>query len=148
MRPISNLIWAMAGLNATEVKKACVVKWMLLGVYRTREVLHKMKKTKSNLCTACPANAVGSLEHYLLYCQFVKEIRDKFVPQRFRNNPNVSSLLQNEDALMISILDPESSLLPEDVRFNWESTTDIYELSRNYVYNIHKKYEKCYEKTS
>ena len=95
-----------------------------------------------------PANTVGSLEHYLLYCQFVKEIRNKFVPQRFRNNPNVSSLLQNEDALMISILDPESSLLPEDVRFNWESTTDIYELSRNYVYNIHKKYENYYEKTS
>ena len=107
-----------------------------------------MKKTKSNLCTACPANAVGSLEHYLLYCQFVKDIRDKFVPQLFRSNSNVSSLLQNEDALMISILDPESSLLPDEVRFNWDSTTDIYELSRNYVYNIHKKYEKFYEKTS
>ena len=60
----------------------------------------------------------------------------------------MSSLLQNEDALMISILDPESSLLPDEVRFNWDSTTDIYELSRNYVYNIHKKYDKFYEKTS
>jgi hypothetical protein len=49
---------------------------------------------------------------------------------------------------MISILDPESSLLPDEVRFNWDSTTDIYELSRNYVYNIHKKIEKFYEKTS
>ena len=140
-------IWAMAGLNALEVKKACIANWMLLGVYRTREVLHKMKKTKSNLCTACPANAVGSLKHYLLYCQFVNEIRENFIPQLFRSNLKVSTLIQDEDAIMISILDPESTLLPDEVRYNWDSTTDIYALSRDYVYNIHKKFEKYYEKT-
>ena len=44
-------------------------------------------------------------------------------------------MLQDEDALMI--LNPLSS-----------STTGIYALSRNYVYNIHKKFEKYYEKRS
>ena len=115
-------IWAMAGLNALEVKKACIANWMLLGVYRTREVLHKMKKTKSNLCTACPANAVGSLKHYLLYCQFVNEIRENFIPQLFRRNLKVSTLIQDEDAIMISILDPESTLLPVEAFFHCQET--------------------------
>ena len=97
---------------------------MLLGVY-TYELLHKMKKTKSNLSTACPANAVGSLKHYLLYCQFVKEIRDNFIRQLFRSNLKVSTLLQDEDALMISILDPESTLLPDEQSCKKSGITDL-----------------------
>ena len=54
-------------------------------------------------------------------------------------------MLDNEVAVMISILDPESSLLPEEVRLNWESSSSIYALSRDYVYNIHRKFEKYYE---
>ena len=138
----------MAGLEATEVKKACVVNWMLLGVYRTREVLHKMKKIKSNLCTACTMNAIGSLEHYLLYCQFTSEIRENFLPKFILSNSQITSLLDNEVALVISILDPESTLLPETVRSNWESSKTIYALSRDYVYNIHKKFEKYYDTPS
>ena len=138
----------MAGLDATEVKKACVVNWMTLGVYRTREVLCKMKKSKSNLCTACPMNAIGSLVHYLLYCEFSKEIREKFLPQFILSNSRISSLLNNKAALMVSILDPESSLLPKEIRFNWESSSLIYSLSRDFAFNIHRKFEKFYGDTS
>ena len=141
-------IWSMAGLEATETKKACIVNWMTLGVYKTRENLHKMKKVKSKMCTACPSNAIGSLEHYILYCEFVKEIRDKFLPKFLLSNQKITSLLGNETALMISILDPESSLLPDDIRYNWESSKQIYSLSRDYVYNVHRKFEKFYQKTS
>ena len=140
-------IWSMAGLNATETKKACIVNWMQLGVYRTREALHKMKKIKSKICSACPLNVVGSLEHYLLYCPFVQEIRERFVPQLFRSNPKVSSLLENEAALMVTILDPESALLPDNIRCSWDSSADIYALSRDYVYNVHNKFEKYYNKS-
>ena len=118
---------------------------MSLGVYRTRENLHKMKKVKSNMCTACPMNAVGSLEHYLLHCEFVKTIRERFLPQFIISNTRITSLLGNEVALMISILDPESSLLPEDVRYNWDSSLKIYSLSRDYVYNVHRKFDKFYQ---
>ena len=106
-----------------------------------------MKKIKSNICSACHLNAVGSLEHYLLYCPFVEEIRQKFVPKLFLSNPKVSSLLQNEAALMVTILDPESTVLPDDIRCNWDSSANIYALSRDYVYNVHNKYLKYYEKT-
>ena len=120
---------------------------MTLGVYRTRENLHKMKKEKSNMCTACPMNAIGSLEHYLLYCEFVKEIREKFLPQFILANLKITSLLKNEVAHIIPIFDPESSLLPDDIRYNWESSTKIYSLSHDYVYNVHNKFDKFYQKT-
>ena len=116
-----------------------------LWVYIAR-VLHKMKKTKSNLCTACSNNAIGSLEHYLLYCPFTQEIREHFIPQFIQCNPKITSLIDNEAALVISILDPESNLLPEDIRQNWESSNRMYALSRDYVYNIYRKLEKHYEK--
>ena len=31
---------------------------------------------------------------------------------------------------------------------SWESSTQIYTLSRDYVYNVHTKFEKFYDKTS
>ena len=139
-------VWSMAGLDSIEVRKSAVVNWMTLGVYKTREALHKMKAIKSPQCTACSMNAIGSLSHYLLYCPLTAEIREKYVPQFVLANPKVASLANNETALLISILDPESSLLPEEIRHNWESSKKIYALSRDYVYNVHRKFDKFYQK--
>ena len=139
-------IWSMAGLDATETRKAAIVNWMTTGVYQCRELLHKMSKIKSNLCTACTMNVVGSLSHYLLYCLFTEDIRNTFLPKFLLANPRISSIFGNETALIISILDPESSLLPEEIRFNWHSSSDIYRVSRDYVFNVHRKLEKFYEK--
>ena len=79
-------------------------------------------------------NAIGSLGHYLLYCELSKEIREKFVTKFILSNNKISSLLNNEVALMITILDPESSLLPDEIRFNWVSSSQIYSLSRDFAY--------------
>ena len=97
-------VWSMAGLDSAKVKRAAVVNWMNLGVYKTREVLHKMNLIKSDLCAACSMNVTGSLPHYLLYCPFVEDIRQTFVPQFLRSNPKVASLIDNETCIMISIL--------------------------------------------
>jgi hypothetical protein len=83
--------------------------------------------------------------YYLLYCSFTESIRQNYVPKFILANPKVATLAVNETALVISSLDPESSLLPEDMRYSWESSTEIYALSRDYVYNVHKKFEKFYE---
>jgi hypothetical protein len=55
-------------------------------------------------------------------------------------NPKVVSLANNEAALLISILDPESFLLPEEIRYNWESSKEMHALSRDYFSNVHKKW--------
>ena len=93
-------------------------------------------------------NANGSLAHYLLYCPFTESIRQNYVPKFILSNPKVSNLADNETALIVSILDPESSLLLKEVRFNWESSKNIYALSREYVYNVHRKFKKFYEKST
>ena len=141
-------VWSIAGLDSTEVKKAAVANWMTLGVYQTREILFKMKVIKSPLCTACSMNVIGSLAHYLLYCPFTESIRQQYVPKFILANPKVTRLSDSETALVISILDPESSLLPDEIRFSWESSTNIYALSREYVYNVHRKFEKFYKKST
>ena len=81
-------------------------------------------------------NVTGSLAHYLLHCPYVEEIRNNFIII----NPNVASLADNETAL-----DPESALLPEDIRLNWDSSKSIYAWSRDFVYNVHNKFRKFYE---
>ena len=37
-------IWIRAGMDSVQVRKATVVSWMVLGVFKTRENLAKMKK--------------------------------------------------------------------------------------------------------
>ena len=44
--------WTQAGSDSTEVKKATIVNWMQLGVYKTRERLFQYKNIKSDLCLA------------------------------------------------------------------------------------------------
>ena len=73
IKPAKN--WSMAGLDSAETKKTAVLNWMILGVYKTRELLHKMKIIMSDLCAACSMNVKGSLPHYVLYCPFVEDIR-------------------------------------------------------------------------
>ena len=46
---VSMRIWQMAGLSSENVNQAAVVNWMILGVFFTREFLHKMKKKSSLL---------------------------------------------------------------------------------------------------
>ena len=70
-------VWAMAGLDSTEVRKAAIVNWMTLGVYQTRETLFKMKVIKSPLCKACSMNAIGSLAHYMLYFLFTESCKSQ-----------------------------------------------------------------------
>ena len=96
---------------------------MTLGVYKTRVNLHKMKVIKSPMCTACNMNVPGSLSHYLLYCPFVEVIRQEYVPKFILSNPQVTSLVDNEESLIISILDPESSIyLSIYLYFNFRDT--------------------------
>ena len=58
------------------------------------------------------SDSIGSLSPY------TEEIRQKYVPKCIVANPKVARLSGNEAALVISILDPESSLLPEEIRYN------------------------------
>ena len=137
-------IWQMAGLNSFNVKQATIVNWMLLGVYFTREFLHVMKKSKSPICLGCSENVSETLSHIILHCSQYKDIREAYLPQHMGQNINMSEILDNQDQIMLSILDPLSSKLPDKVTKNWLSAKEAYKISREYCYNIHKKRTKLY----
>ena len=40
-------LWQLAGLCSDSVRTATIVNWMVMGVYFTQELLHKMKKIRS-----------------------------------------------------------------------------------------------------
>ena len=135
-------VWQMAGLCSNSVKMATVVSWMTLGVYFTRVLLFKMRKAKSQNCLGCGNIESESLTHILLHCTNYKEIREAFIPQYLNENNFLSDIFDNEDQLILSILDPLSSKLPDIVTTNWESPKLAYRMSRIFCYNIHKKREK------
>ena len=60
-------------------------------------------------------------------------------------NNNLSSILGDENNLVISILDPLSAKLPMEVSENWKSVTDIYKLARKFCYRVHSKRATIYE---
>ena len=46
-------LWEAAGRTSAEVTKACVVNWMLMGVFLIRDKLYKFKKVNSSICIFC-----------------------------------------------------------------------------------------------
>ena len=137
-------IWQMAGLDSVCVRAATVVNWFVMGIYFTREMLHKMKKVDSPMCLGCPQNKKETPEHFILECSYFQDIRESFLPKFVILNPNVSQVLGNENLIMLMILDPLSSKLPEEVTNNWVSVKEAYKISRTFVYNMHRKREKYY----
>ena len=60
-------------------------------------------------------------------------------------NPNLISISDSTKLMMTAILDPESGHLPDIVSNGWTNLHDTYKLSRDFVYNLHKKREKLTE---
>ena len=108
-------IWQMAGLSSENVKQAAVVNWMILGVYFTQEFLHKMKKIKSPLCLGCEGGEIENLNHIILHCGHYQTIREAYLPEHFAQNKCISEVLDVEENIILSILDPLSSKLPDTV---------------------------------
>ena len=136
--------WQLAGLCSISVREATIVNWMLMGVYFTRELLHKMKKAKSPQCFACGQNQIENINHFLLYCQYYQNIREEYLPKLVTSNKNIACILDDEDQVLVSIFDPISSKLPQIVRKGWDSVKNAYQLSRKFCSDMHRKRDKFY----
>jgi hypothetical protein len=136
-------IWQQAGLSSNDVKHATTVSWMYSGAYFTRELLHKMHKVKSPSC-ACNPGISENIPHILLYCEIYDEIRQECIPKFLNMNTQLMQISDYEKLLVISILDPLSSKLPENITSSWSSVSGVYALSRMFCHRIHLKREKIY----
>ena len=137
-------LWQLAGLCSESVRAATVVNWMLMGVYFTRELLHKMKKVDSPCCLGCDSSTQENLSHFLIHCGYYQEIRENYLPKFLEINVQLTEILQNEDKVMLSILDPLHSKLG-NIAKSWKSSKRAYEISREFCYSMHRKREKLYK---
>ena len=136
-------IWQQAGLSSQNVKEATPVSWMFCGTYFTRELLFKMKKSKSPACV-CNNSTIENLSHFLLTCDLYSEIRQQYIPKYLQLNKNILKICHDETKILISILDPLSCKLPSEVTTNWTSVSAVYALSRKFVHRMHLKRDKIY----
>ena len=86
------------------------------------------------------------MQHFIFHFVIYQSIREQYIPKYLEMNSNVLSISDDEDLLLISILDPLSSKLPDIVSRNWSSVHDVYKLSRKLIYRMHLKREKIYTK--
>ena len=105
--------WQLAGLSSVNVREATIVNWMITGTYFTRDLLFKMKKTDSPNCLVCGNGTNESLSHFLIHCPHYDQIREDYLPKIILLNNQISGIVNNNFHLMLSILDPASSKLPE-----------------------------------
>ena len=92
-----------------------------------------------------PYSEVFAIEHFILECFYYQDIRENFLPKFVDINPHVGDVLGKEKLIMMMILDPLNSKLPEELTKNWLSVKEAYNLSRSFIYNMHRKREKFYD---
>ena len=133
-------IWIAAGSNSISVQRATVVTWLLLGVYKTRERLHTMSKVSSPKCLLCvDDDLVEDQLHFALFCPVFKEIRTFFFEKFLYVNHKLNDIKDDHQLFLISLLDPFSPKLPEELRREWKDAGSAYEVSRNFFAAIHKR---------
>ena len=106
-----------------------------------------MKKVLSPLCVLCRDPEVEEDQiHFTLLCPILNNIREIFLIKFVAVNPSLNTIRENQQLFLISLLDPFSPILPEDVRQGWKDKNTPYEISRNYFAAIHKKRKNLIEK--
>ena len=123
--------------------------WLLLGVYNTQERLARMRKVKSADCVLCPdvgdSPVIEDRVHFLLSCPVLAETRENFMSQLVDLSPVVVKYRDVTSSFLLSLLDPLSPVVPEELRSSWISEMDIYKWSRKFCYAMHKKRTKLIE---
>ena len=72
-------IWTTCGSSPFEINKAVVQAKMLSGRYATDQLSRHWTQNREGLCRipGCTGQDIGSLEHLLLFCPALNEIREK-----------------------------------------------------------------------
>ena len=90
-------------------------------------------------------NPVEEQLHFALFCNSLDDIRSVCISKFVDSNSTLENIRENSLLFLISLLDPLSPKLPEDVRRGWVDIDATYELSRNYFSAIHKRRQKFIE---
>ena len=141
-------IWTSAG-SPFEVRKAVVAARMLSGRYRTDLLARHWSKTNPlGVCQlpGCDGQHEGNLEHLLLNCPALSDVRSKviklwcnfMVPRQYLFPIVAQHTLGNDELHVQFLLDP--SCLPcviAATRTNPDVLRNCFYLSRTWVFTLH-----------
>ena len=111
--------------------------------------MHKMSKARTPYCVLCAEEPgppkVEDRKHFLLSCPALSDIREDFLAQFVGLSAMLVNHMDVSNNFLVCLLDPFSSLVPEELRNSWASEETVYETSRNFVYAMHNKRTKILE---
>ena len=142
-------LWTSCGKNSFEVTKAVVQARFLSGRYRTETLSSHFSPGNSLLCSICPEDIIGSIEHILTECSALKNTRTQLI-KAFKNNVSYSIetktiILQYLSASMEPmtqfLVDP--SMIPKTIlevqRKNKNILSELFHFTRSWCYSMHLK---------
>ena len=143
-------IWTTCGNNSYEVSKAVIQARFLSGRYRCETLTSHFSTGKTSLqCSICPERSIGSVEHILLFCSALKNVRTLLLSNLQQNESicdQTKQIIQSYSILPTSsqvqlVLDP--SVLPEVRRETQKGNTyiieELFRFSRNWCFSMHKQ---------
>ena len=144
-------LWSSCGSNPYEIHKAVVQAKMLSGRYVTDKLARHWRQNTSGICSipGCTGQDIGSLEHMLLFCPALSDVRHRVI-QLCHRVSSESEVLKNilsfylngqtTDIVMQFLLD--CSVLPAVIKLRQNGSTDIVEnlfyITRTWCYSIHR----------
>ena len=118
--------------------------WLLLGVYNTGKRLYDMHKAKTTQCVLCGFD-LDDRVHFMLVCPSLSTIRNSFLNQLMTTSTSLRDHYSTSLEFLLYILDPYSPRVPEIIKKGWKSKEEIYRISRNFCFSMHKKRTKLVE---
>ena len=103
----------------------------------TGKRLFDMRKSKSPACIFCGAE-IDHPVHFMLSCPAFTTTRTNFITKLMAISPTLSQHYSASPEFLLSILDPFSPRVPLAVRNSWKSKDEVYKISRNFCYSMHK----------
>ena len=144
-------IWTTCGNNSYEVTKAIIQAKFLSGRYRTEKLTRHFASENNGLCSICPDEKIGSVEHILTQCTALLGVRNKLF-EHFNNNSEISvttkSLVKcafstSTEKTVQLLLD--SSVMPEVISAvqQQKQETDVldklFRFTRSWCYSMHRR---------
>ena len=143
-------LWTTCGNNSYEVSKAVIQARFLSGRYRCEKLTSHFTSTKSSpLCSICPDGSIGSVEHILLFCSALEDVRSQLLANLQKNesiSKETKQIIQFNFTLSTStkvqlLIDP--SVLPDVIREtqngNYDLIEEMFRFTRNWCFSIHRQ---------
>ena len=143
--------WLTCGNNPYEIHKAVIQAKMLSGRYVTDQLSRHWSSNKAGICCipGCSGRDFGSLEHLLLFCPALSDVRDRMIElwlstanKHIELKSLIHSMLYGQRLELVMQFLLDCSCFPEVVSLRQSSglqlLTPLFYITRSWCFSIHR----------